>query len=161
MNISSPIAFVSAAAVLAVLLPAQQQPPEQNPWTHAELMEPDSLARELKGAHAPVIISVAFPVLYRNRHILHAVDAGAASRPEGIMALKALVANTPKSADIVIYCGCCPMTKCPNIRPAYRTLKDLGFTKVHVVNIPANMHQDWYSKGYPSEPGKPQAGSEQ
>ena len=124
-------------------------------------MEPDSLARLLEGAHPPLVISVAFPVLYRNRHILHAADAGAGSKPDGIAALKELVAGTPKGADIVIYCGCCPMTKCPNIRPAYRTLKELGFTRIRVLNIPTNMHEDWYSKSYPSEPGKPQPGSAQ
>jgi hypothetical protein len=45
------------------------------------------------------------------------------------------------------------MEKCPNIRPAYRALKELGFTRVRVLNIPTNMHTDWYTKNYPSETG--------
>ena len=45
------------------------------------------------------------------------------------------------------------MVKCPNVRPAYRTLKELGFTHIRVLNIATNMHADWYSKDYPSELG--------
>jgi hypothetical protein len=63
------------------------------------------------------------------------------------------VADLPKDADIVVYCGCCPMVKCPNIRPAYRTLKELGFTHIRVLDVPTNMHDDWYAKNYPSEDG--------
>lgn len=124
-----------------------------NPWPKTDLMEPAELAAAVQKPHRPMVISVAFPVLYRSRHILHAVDAGAASKPEGIETLKKIVASTPKNADIVIYCGCCPMEKCPNVRPAYRTLKQMGFRRVRVLDIPTNMATDWNAKGYPSEPG--------
>ena len=81
----------------------------------------------------------------------------APDRDRGIETLKKAVANLSKDADIVVYCGCCPMeTKCPNIRPAYQTLKELGFTHVRVLNIPTNMHDDWYTKNYPTEEGKAQ-----
>jgi hypothetical protein len=43
------------------------------------------------------------------------------------------------------------MVKCPNIRPAYRALRDMGFQHVRVLNIPTNMHEDWFGKGYPAE----------
>jgi thiosulfate/3-mercaptopyruvate sulfurtransferase len=109
------------------------------------------LAQAIQSNHAPIILSAAFPVLYRGRHILHAINAGPTSKPEGIEALKKAVANLPKDADIVIYCGCCPMVKCPNIRPAYRTLKELGFTRVRVLSLATNLHEDWVSKNYPSE----------
>ena len=96
---------------------------------------------------------MAFPVLYRAKHIQHAIFAGPGSKPEGIEELKKAVANLPKDSDIVVYCGCCPMERCPNLRPAYRTLKELGFNHVRVLEIPTNMHTDWYSKNYPSEAG--------
>jgi rhodanese-related sulfurtransferase len=124
-----------------------------NPWSRSELMEPSELAAAIQKPNRPMVISVAFPVLYRSRHILHAVDGGAASKPEGIETLKKLVSSSSKDADIVIYCGCCPMEKCPNVRPAYRLLKEMGFKRVRVLNIPTNMATDWNSKGYPSEPG--------
>jgi len=123
------------------------------PWTKSDLLQPAALAQQLQSANPPTIVSVAFPVLYRNRHILHAIAAGPGSKPEGIEELKHAVAHLPKSADLVIYCGCCPMVRCPNIRPAYRMLRELGFTHVRVLDIPTNMHTDWYQKNYPSEPG--------
>ena len=116
-----------------------------------ELLQPAELAKAIASGHAPIILSAAFPVLYRGKHIVHAINAGPTSKPEGIEALKKAVADLPKDADIVIYCGCCPMLKCPNIRPAYRTLKELGFSHVRVLSLPTNLHEDWVSKDYPSE----------
>jgi hypothetical protein len=92
-------------------------------------------------------------VLYRNKHIVHAINAGPGYNAEGISLLKKAVANLSKDTDIVVYCGCCPMVKCPNIRPAYRALKELAFTRIRVLNIPTNMHTDWFGKDYPSELG--------
>jgi hypothetical protein len=34
---------------------------------------------------------------------------------------------------VVIYCGCCPLDKCPNVRPAFTLLKTMGFTNLHVL----------------------------
>jgi hypothetical protein len=141
---------IALLVILPVLLGA---PGYDDPWPKSELLEPAALAQEIRSATPPHVLCVAFPVLYRARHILHAVDAGPGSKPEGLEALKKAAADLPKNADIVIYCGCCPMVKCPNIRPAYRALKDMGFTHVRVLNIATNMHADWYSKDYPSEPG--------
>jgi thiosulfate/3-mercaptopyruvate sulfurtransferase len=124
-----------------------------DPWPKTDALEPVVLAKALQSGKPPVVVSVAFPVLYRSKHIVHAIDAGPGSKPEGIELLKKVVANLPKDADLVIYCGCCPMVKCPNIRPAYKALKELGFQHVRVLNIPTNMHDDWYSKHYPSEGG--------
>ena len=137
-------------ALLATLCFSQDG---SDPWPKSDALEPAALAKELGSAQPPIILGVAFPVLYRSKHILHAIDGGTGSKPEGIETLKKAVANLSKDADIVVYCGCCPMVKCPNIRPAYRTLKELGFTHIRVLNVPTNMHEDWYSKGYPSEPG--------
>jgi hypothetical protein len=124
-----------------------------DPWAKSDLMETAALAQEIRSAKPPQVLCVAFPVLYRSKHILHAVEAGPGFKPEGLEVLKKAAGALPKDADIVIYCGCCPMVKCPNIRPAYRTLREMGFTHIRVLNIPTNMHEDWYSKDYPSEPG--------
>jgi thiosulfate/3-mercaptopyruvate sulfurtransferase len=122
-----------------------------DPWASGELLQPADLARAIQSGKAPVLLSVAFPVLYRGKHIVHAINAGPTSKPEGIEALKKAVASLAKDADLVIYCGCCPMVKCPNIRPAYRTLQELGFKHIRVLSLPENLHTDWVSKGYPSE----------
>ena len=114
-------------------------------------MQPGELASLLKSGHpAPTVICTAFPVLYRQRHILHAKLAGPGSKPEGIEELRKLVAGLPKNTDLVLYCGCCPMDRCPNIRPAYQALKDLGFTHIRVLSMPTNFHTDWIIlKGLP------------
>jgi rhodanese-related sulfurtransferase len=126
---------------------------QADPWTPSELIQPAQLAEILKARSGqPHIICVAFPVLYRTRHIAGAEFAGPTSKPEGIASLKQTAAQLPKNADIVLYCGCCPMVRCPNIRPAYRTLKELGFTHVRVVSLPDDFRQDWENKGYPVEP---------
>jgi thiosulfate/3-mercaptopyruvate sulfurtransferase len=125
-----------------------------DPWPSNSLIEPASFAAELQSGKTPNIICVAFPNLYKAKHIVHAAYAGPASKPEGIEALKKLADPMPRDADLVIYCGCCPMaTKCPNIRPAYRALSEMGFTHIRVLHLPTNMHEDWYSKDYPSEAG--------
>ena len=139
------------AGILLALICLAQTPGD--PWSKTELMEPEALVKELAAPKPPVILCTAFSVLYRNKHLPHALEAGPGSKPEGIDLLKKAVANLSKDADIVLYCGCCPMDRCPNLRPAYRTLHDLGFAHVRVLNIATNMHVDWFGKGYPSEAG--------
>jgi thiosulfate/3-mercaptopyruvate sulfurtransferase len=124
-----------------------------DPWPATAVIEPAALAQILQAGQPPMVISVAFPNLYHAKHIVHAIDAGPGSKPEGIELLKKAVANAPKDADIVVYCGCCPMVKCPNIRPAYRALKEMGYTHIRVLDVPTNMHDDWYAKNYPTEDG--------
>jgi thiosulfate/3-mercaptopyruvate sulfurtransferase len=143
---------VRAAALLAAALAFSQE--VANPWPESAILEPADLAKTLSSTgKKPAVISVAFPVLYRSKHITGSVFAGPGNKPEGIEALKKAVAGMAKDSDLVLYCGCCPMTRCPNIRPAYQALKELGFTKVRVLSIPTNMAADWYGKGYPSEAG--------
>jgi hypothetical protein len=144
--------LLQAGILLAAALAFAQQ--AGYPWPESDFLEPADLAKTLRASgKKPTILCVAFPVLYRSKHIVNAIYAGPGNRPEGIEALKKAVVGMPKDADIVLYCGCCPFDRCPNIRPAYKTLKDLGFTKVRVLNIPTNMSADWYEKGYPSEAG--------
>jgi Rhodanese-like domain len=141
------------AALLAGAASFGQQP--ANPWPESAIVEPAALASllESSAAEPPTILCVAFPVLYHARHIQNAIFAGPTSKPEGMEALRKAVADLDKDTDLVLYCGCCPMEKCPNVRPAYSALKEMGFTRVRVLNIPTNMPTDWYAKNYPSEPG--------
>ena len=141
---------ILAALLTAGLCLCQQA---ADPWPSTALMEPAALAGiiESKSASAPHIVSVAFPVLYRAKHVKHASFAGPGSKAEGIEMLKKDVAGLPKDADIVIYCGCCPMDRCPNLRPAFSALHELGYTKVRVLNLPTNSATDWSGKGYPTE----------
>jgi hypothetical protein len=99
----------------------------------------------------PLVIHTGFAVLYRSAHIAGSDYAGPGSKSEGIEALKALVAKEPRDREIVIYCGCCPWEKCPNIRPAFAALHELGFTHVSALYVPENLAKDWIDKGFPTE----------
>ena len=142
--------------MLVLLGASLAQSASTEPWPKADLISASDLAAKLKTAHdGPVVLFVGFPVLYRGKHIPHAMMAGPASKPEGLELLKRGVLKLAKDDEIVIYCGCCPFGKCPNVRPAYRELKKLGFERVRVLEIPENFHTDWVAKGFPaeSEPG--------
>jgi thiosulfate/3-mercaptopyruvate sulfurtransferase len=135
--------FVPVLLTLAVLGIAQ--PPD---LTDADLVKPAELASHLKDA---LVLQVGFNVLYRASHIPGTDYAGPGSKPEGIELLKKAVEGQPHNRAIVLYCGCCPWEKCPNIRPAVAALHEMGFTNVKAVVIPENFKTDWVDKGYPNE----------
>jgi rhodanese-related sulfurtransferase len=118
------------------------------------LIQPADLAVQLaaKGA-GPVIFQVGPNVLYRGKHIPGAIYAGPASRPEGLEALKLAAGKLPRDRQIVVYCGCCPWSHCPNVKPAVELLKQMGFTRVKAMFVENNFATDWIDKGYPIERG--------
>jgi thiosulfate/3-mercaptopyruvate sulfurtransferase len=118
------------------------------PWTDNDLVQPEQVSKDLR---TPLLIHVGFPVLYRATHITGSVFAGPGSKEEGIADLKKAVAGQPHTREIVLYCGCCPFDKCPNIRPAFAALHEMGFTHVKVMVVPTNLKTDWIDKGYPTD----------
>ncbi len=124
-----------------------------DPWTIDHLITADELANDLKNSktNEPLILQVGFKFLYNIGHIPGAIYAGPGSEKSGIESIKDEVKSLKKIKNIVIYCGCCPWGHCPNIRPAYTTLKNLGFTNVKVLYIPQNFGKDWADKGYPEK----------
>ena len=125
------------------------------PWRTDQIIEPEALVKALSAAtgQKPLVICVGFEVLYQGGHIVGARFAGPAAKPKGLEALKREVRDIPRDKQIVLYCGCCPWKRCPNIRPAFRTMEELGFTSVKVLSIPTNLREDWTAKGYPIEKG--------
>jgi hypothetical protein len=114
------------------------------------LVQPKELADHLSAK--PAIFHVGFNTLWRNgKHITGAVYAGPGNTPQGLEALKAAIAKLPKDREIVLYCGCCPWDHCPNIRPAFALLHDLGYTHVTALSIPENFKTNWIDPGYPIE----------
>ncbi len=113
-------------------------------------MRPEELVALLGKSTKPMVICVAFPVLYRGAHIEGAVYGGAGSKPEGLETLAALLKPVAKDRDIVLYCGCCPWGDCPNMLPAYEKVVSLGYKRVKAMAIPTNLHTDWIMKGYPT-----------
>ncbi len=140
-----------AALFLLTMIAFGQTPPD--PWKADQAITPDALATSLRSGKAPVILMVGPRILYNGGHVPGAIFAGPAGTEEGLALLRRQVAGLSRDAQIVLYCGCCPMEHCPNIRPAFRALAEAGFTRVRIVSIPTNLHTDWTGKGYPVEKG--------
>lgn len=121
-----------------------------------KLIQPEELARIVQSAKgdSPLILQVGFHVLYQQAHIPHAEYIGPASGQEGLQQLRKRVAALPHSQPLVLYCGCCPWRKCPNVNPAYKKLRDMGFTNVRVLYIAHNFGKDWVDKRYPVARGE-------
>jgi thiosulfate/3-mercaptopyruvate sulfurtransferase len=121
----------------------------------ADLIQPEDLAALLQKSEAPkpLILQVGFKKLYDQAHIPNAEYVGAGREDDGLKALSERVAKLPKDSAIVIYCGCCPWSKCPNIAAAYDTLHDLGYTRIKVLYIAKDFGTDWVDKGYPATQG--------
>ncbi len=116
-----------------------------------QVIQPSELAALLsngKGAK-PVLLHVGFAVLYRSKHIPGSIYAGPASKPEGLQMLRKAVHHLPKNTEIYLYCGCCPIYRCPNIRPAFQTLQAMGYTHLHVLMLETSFGKDWVAHGYP------------
>lgn len=115
----------------------------------------DTLNQLLKsGGEKPVILQVGSHVMFAQAHIPGALYAGPGSDAEGQHLLHTRVVNLQKNTMIVIYCGCCPWNRCPNVGPAYAHLMHMGFTNVKVLYIGNNFGADWVGKGYAVEKGE-------
>ncbi len=137
--IQSPAHAQSALPLAATTIPATQ------------LIQPEELRTMLNstGALQPLILQVGSRVMFDQAHIPTSEYAGPGSRENGLYLLRDRVKPLAKSRFIVLYCGCCPWSRCPNVGGAYKTLSDLGFTNVKVLYIADNFGSDWVGKGYP------------
>ena len=122
----------------------------------AQLMQPDALNHLLQGPQKshPLVLQVGSHMMFSQAHIPGAIYAGPGASPSGLQLLASKVASLPKNEFIVIYCGCCPWSHCPNMGPAFKKLHDLGFTNVKALYIANNFGDDWVNKGYRVEQGQ-------
>jgi rhodanese-related sulfurtransferase len=116
------------------------------------LIQPRELATQMesKGAR-PAVFYVGPNVLYRSKHIPGSVYAGPGSNATGLALLKQEADQLPRDREIVIYCGCCPWDRCPNVKPAIEMLTEMGFTKVKALFLETGFKPDWIDKGYAVE----------
>ena len=138
----------AAGPVLADHKPASSIPT-------AALIQPADFAATLNAAAAskPLILQVGFRKAYLQAHIPGSEYVGAASEEDGVKVLRERVATLHKDRAIVIYCGCCPWSKCPNITAAYDTLQHLGFRNVKVIYIADDFGTNWVDQGFPTAKG--------
>ena len=124
---------------------------QSEPWTPEQLLQPEDLAAVINdpAVAKPLIICVGPSGVIKG-----SVEVGPANNPENLDKLKKLVAKEDRKRDIVIYCGCCPFIKCPNIRPAFTLLTSMKFTNLKLLNLPHNIKVDWIEHGYPKNDTK-------
>lgn len=116
------------------------------PWTASQLMEPSALAWQINNPSKglPVIINIGPAATIKG-----SVDIGSASEKINIEKLKAFLKKEKKTREIVVYCGCCPFDKCPNIRPAFEVLSKMGFKNQKVLSLQKNIKVNWIDMQYP------------
>jgi thiosulfate/3-mercaptopyruvate sulfurtransferase len=148
--------LLGTLAILPLLLIgtsfAAATPP--NPWSAGQLVQPEILAQSLKQSpkdKPPFIVHVGFSIFFKNGHIPGSVYAGPTNSPAGMDLLRRAVEHLARDYPIVIYCGCCPLVKCPNVRPAFRELRAMGFKNVTLLNLPDSLDKNWIAKGFPNQ----------
>ncbi|MGC1620963.1 MAG: rhodanese-like domain-containing protein [Candidatus Acidiferrum sp.] len=154
------VGICAALPLASVLHPdaaagAHQEKPT-DPWPSVQIFHPADVVHELaagKDGDAPTIIYVGFRTLFEGGHIPGASFHGTASKENGLSDLKKWAASLPRSTNLILYCGCCPFDRCPNIRPAYTALHEMGFTHLRVLVLPTSFAADWVEKGYPIQKG--------
>lgn len=116
-----------------------------DPWTASQLLAPAELNKTLSNPKAPktYIYSIGYQAVIKN-----SIDIGAGGDKENQKKLKQQLSKLPKDANIVIYCGCCPFDRCPNVRPVFNMLNEMGFKNHKLLNLPKNIKVDWIDKGY-------------
>jgi hypothetical protein len=126
------LSFLGAVILLCSRLTSVAATPAADPWIASQTLQAAQLASELadKSKEQPTVVYVGFRTLFAGGHIPGASFHGTATTEEGLAELKKWAATLPRSTNLVIYCGCCPFEKCPNIRPAFTALHDMGFTRL-------------------------------
>jgi len=150
---------IPGAASRAIAQPGTGQvvPLSATAIPEADWIQPEALNQLLTSnpaAERPVVLQVGFRVMFNQAHVAGSQYVGPDSKPEGIRLLEAAVSSVSKDRLIVLYCGCCPWTRCPNVGPAYRRLRELGFTHVKVLYLANNFGDDWVGKGYATARGQ-------
>jgi thiosulfate/3-mercaptopyruvate sulfurtransferase len=147
-------AFVLVSLLMLPLLFTHAQN-FSDPWTASQTVKPEEFAKELAaGKSKPTILFVGFQRLYSAGHIKGAQYHGSGGRPEGLVEIKNWADPLPRSTNLVLYCGCCPLDHCPNLRPPFSMLHAMGFTNVRVLLLPTSFAVDWADKGLPYEKGQ-------
>lgn len=151
--------IVIFAAICALTLPGQAafaavKPTSSIPETR--LIQPADLAALVKDASSqpPLMLHVGFRTMFDQAHIPGSEYAGPGNTEAGLTALRARVAALSKDTALILYCGCCPWVRCPNVAGAYDALQELGFTNIQVMYVADNFGTDWVDKGYPTSKGK-------
>lgn len=164
MRIHSRLVLLSALSLICAPIPsfraaaqwAAPAPTSAYTVPNDHLIQPEELNQLLhaKGGEKPLLFQVGSRMMFAQAHIPGSEFIGPGAQNEGQANLRMRVANLPRATFIVLYCGCCPWSRCPNVGPAYQLLHGMGFTRVKVLYLANNFGDDWVNKGFPVEGGR-------
>jgi len=119
---------------------------QTDPWVPAQLVEPADLAAEINhpSAHPPLVVSVGPSATIKGSE-----EAGPAKDAANLDRLRSLLEKEDRNREVIIYCGCCPFARCPNVRPAFTLLTQMKFAHARLLDLPHNIKVDWIDHGYP------------
>jgi hypothetical protein len=119
---------------------------QTDPWVPAQLLEPAALAAEIihPSEHPPLVVSVGPSATIKGSQAV-----GPARDAANLEKLRVLLEKEDRNREVIIYCGCCPFDRCPNVRPAFSLLTELKFQHARLLNLPHNIKVDWIDHGYP------------
>jgi thiosulfate/3-mercaptopyruvate sulfurtransferase len=136
--------FAVTASVIGINVSSCQG--QTDPWTPQQLLASADLASVLNNPRLPqpIVFCIGMDAIIKG-----SIDIGPAMMPVNLNNLKQQLGKLQKNAQIVVYCGCCPFSRCPNVRPAMKLLKEMQFTNYKLLNLPDNVKVDWIDKEYP------------
>ena len=148
--------LILAAPGVPAPRPPQGKTLVPSPIPDADLLSAQDLAKILQSPQPerPVLIYVGFRLPYSQAHIPDSEYFGPAADAAVVQRLQKHMEALPRNKFVVVYCGCCPWSRCPNVKPAYEALHNLGFKKLKVLYIADNLGSDWVAKGYPVAKGE-------
>ena len=121
----------------------------------SQLINPEDLVKVIQaGKEKRLMIQVGSHIFYQQAHIPGSEYIGPTSSEAGLQQLRKRVDPLPRKTSIVLYCGCCPWSHCPNVKPAFDALQTMGFANVKVLYIADNFGANWVDKGYPTTRGE-------
>ncbi len=119
-----------------------------DPWNKDQVMAPSELAGMIRdsAAQLPLIHCIGpSPMIPHSEHF------GEAHKDSALRAFRKRLSSLSRDTSLVIYCGCCPFEDCPNIRPAFSLLEEMGFKKHKLLGLHTSLKADWIDPGHPVE----------
>src|SRR5688572_3219753 len=149
-------AIAAACALIAATTIAFAADKTASSISAARLIQPSELAALVKDSSVqrPLMLHVGFRTMFDQAHIPGSEYAGPGNTAAGLQGLRKRVAELSNDTEIVLYCGCCPWIRCPNVAAALDILQELGFSKTKAMYIADDFGTDWVDKGYPTAKSK-------
>lgn len=121
---------------------------QTTPWNQDQLLAPEVLSAKITANETDdlLILCIGYQAT-----IPGSVDMGPAGEAANLTKLQEYLKDVDKDKEVVLYCGCCPYAKCPNVRPAFNLVEEMGFKNAKLLDLPDNIKTDWLDKGYPSD----------